>query len=67
MSTNNVKGRILSEELGLKPVKLRLGPWDTNDKSGMQISIEMLRTPQAKGRNLSEYVQFDSIQNFLSV
>ena len=56
------KGRKLSNELGLDPVKVKLGPWPLVDNQGMQVAIKILRASQRKGRNDSTYVQFDSVR-----
>ena len=56
------KGRELSNELGLPPVCVNLGPWPLKDNQGMQVAIEILRASQRKGRNDSTYVQFDSVR-----
>ena len=60
--SNVRKGRRLSEELGMKPVPMPLGPWPVKDTQGMQIAIEMLRASQGQGKNDESYVQFDSIR-----
>ena len=64
MSTNILIWIILSEGLGLEIVKLRMGPWDVDDKSGIKISIVMLWASQENGRNSSKYIKFDYIQTF---
>ena len=56
------KGKELSNELGLAPVHVDLGPWPLEDNQGMQVAIEILRASQRKGRNDSAYVQFDSVR-----
>ena len=60
------KGRRISGELGLAPVKLQVGPWPVADTCGMQIAIEILRSSQLPGRNSSAYTQFDSIRKMRS-
>lgn len=60
------KGKNLSEELGLIPVTLEVGPWPVEDNSGMQVAIELLRASQKKGKNDVTYVQFDSIRKLRS-
>ena len=56
------KARKCSEELGFKPVEVSIGPWPILDTCGFQIAIEMLKHSQGKGRNCSDYIQFDSIR-----
>ena len=36
------------------------------DTQGFQVAIEMLRASQEKGRNVAEYVQYDTIQRLQS-
>jgi hypothetical protein len=64
ISTYNTlnKARKFSEELGLKPIDVKVGPWPVADTCGFQVAIEMLRHSQRSGRNNSNYVQFDSIR-----
>ena len=45
------KGMKVSEELGLKPQNICLGPWPVDDNQGFQTAIEMLRASQKEGRN----------------
>jgi hypothetical protein len=60
------KGRKISRDLGLAPVKLRMGPWPVEDTCGFQIAIEILRSSQFPGKNASSYTQFDSIRKMRS-
>ena len=60
------KGKRISEEFGLAPVKLSMGPWPVADTCGFQIAIEILRSSQLPGRNASSYTQFDSIRKIRS-
>ena len=58
------KGRTMSIELGLVPQVMKLGPWPLGDGQGFQTAIEMLRASQKKGKNDTNYVQFDTVRNF---
>ena len=60
--SNLRKGRRMSEELGLKPQPLVMGPWPMSDLVGFQVAIEMLRASQKPGKNSSNYSQFDTIR-----
>ena len=60
------KAKKLSEELGLRPSKVVLGPWEVGDQQGMQVAIELLRASQGVGRNDAAYLQFDSIRKIRS-
>ena len=60
------KGRRISEELGLDPVQLSVGPWPVADTCGFQVAIEILRSSQLPGKNASTYTQFDSIRKMRS-
>ena len=60
------KGKKISRDLGLPPVKLSMGPWPVADTCGFQIAIEILRSSQLPGRNASSYTQFDSIRKIRS-
>lgn len=55
-------GKKMSEEVGLRPKKLVMGPWPLKDNQGFQIAIEILRRSQGEGRNDKTYVQFDSLR-----
>ena len=56
----------MSKFLNLKPIKPTHGPWTMKDTQGFQVAIEMLKTSQEKGRNVSGYVQYDTIQRLQS-
>ena len=60
------KGMKMSEELGLKPQNICLGPWPVDDNQGFQTAIEMLRASQKEGRNDKAYVQFDTVRKIRS-
>ena len=60
------KGKRMSEDLGLKPVGIDLGPWPVCDGQGFQVAIEMIRASQEEGRNDKTYVQFDTIRKIRS-
>ena len=60
------KAKTLSDELGLPPVQLTVGPWPVVDTCGFQIAIEILKSSQRPGRNDSTYTQFDSIRKLRS-
>ena len=51
-----------SEELGFSAQNIKLGPWPVADTCGFQVVIEMIRHSQGKGKNVSSYIQFDSIR-----
>ena len=55
-----------SEEIGLKPIVLNVGPWPVADNCGLQVAIEMVRMSQGRGRNSTKYVQFDTIRKVRS-
>ena len=55
-----------SEEIGMKPINLQVGPWPIADNVGFQVAIEMIKHSQGKGRNSSKYIQFDSIRKIRS-
>jgi hypothetical protein len=48
-----------SEDLDFSAQVIRLGPWPIADTCGYQITIEMLRHSQKKGKNSNDYIQFD--------
>ena len=52
----------MSIELGLVPQVLKLGPWPLGDDQGFQTAIEILRASQKKGKNDTNYVQFDTVR-----
>ena len=56
----------MSEDLGLTPVPLLVGPWPLRDTCGFQIAIEILRASQLPGKNVDTYSQFDSIRKIRS-
>jgi hypothetical protein len=60
------KGKKMSEEFGLPPVALTVGPWPVADTCGFQIAIEILRSSQLPGKNDTSYTQFDSIRKLRS-
>jgi hypothetical protein len=60
--SNIRKGKKMSEELGLKPVDLKIEAWPVCDGQGFQVAIETLRASQRPGRNDSTYTQFDTIR-----
>ena len=45
-----------SEELGLTPQVIKLGPWPIGDTCGFQTAIEMLKHSQGKGKNSDKYI-----------
>ena len=51
-----------SEDIGLPPINLKVGPWPIGDNCGFQIAIEMIKMSQGKGRNSAKYIQYDSIE-----
>ena len=55
------KGRTMSIKLGLVPQVFKLGPWPLGDDQGFQTAIVMLRSSQKKGKNNTNYVQFDTV------
>jgi len=56
------KAKELSEELGLTPQIIELDPWPVSDDVGFQTALEMLRASQREGKNVKEYVQFDTVR-----
>ncbi len=60
------KGKRMSKALNMDPVKLVMGPWPLEDKQGFQVALEMLRASQLKGRNDSDYQQFDTLRKLRS-
>jgi hypothetical protein len=60
------KAKETSEEVGLPPVQIVVGPWPVGDNCGFQIAIEILRNSQKPGKNDSAYTQFDSIRKLRS-
>jgi hypothetical protein len=61
-----LRSKKCSEELGLQPIPLNVGPWPITDNCGFQIAIEMLKMSQGRGRNSEHYIQFDSIRKVRS-
>lgn len=61
-----LRAKRCSEDLGLQPVPLNVGPWPITDNCGFQIAIEMIKMSQGKGRNSENYIQFDSIRKVRS-
>ena len=55
-----------SEDIGLKPINLKVGPWPVGDNCGFQVAIEMLKMSQGKGKNSPDYIQYDSIRKIRS-
>ena len=55
-----------SEDIGLPPINLKVGPWPIGDNCGFQIAIEMIKMSQGKGRNSAKYIQYDSIRKIRS-
>lgn len=60
------KGRTLSEEMGLTPIHIQVGPWPIQDTCGFQVAIELLRASQKPGRYDSTYSQFESVRKLRS-
>ena len=56
------KGRKMSSELGLPPIRVPVGSWPVGDTCGFQVALEMLKASQQPGKNVSSYTQFDSIR-----
>ena len=56
------KGKRMSRELGLPPIRIPIGSWPVGDTCGFQVAIEMLKASQRPGKNASSYTQFDSIR-----
>jgi len=56
------KAKELNEVLGLTPQIIELGPWPVSDGVGFQTALEMLRASQREGKNVKEYVQFDTVR-----
>ena len=60
------RAKACSEQIGLQPINLKVGPWPIADNCGFQVAIEMIKHSQGKGRNSSNYIQFDSIRKIRS-
>ena len=60
------KAKTMSNELGLLPVHIAVGPWPLSDTCGFQVALEILRASQQPGRNTVAYTQFDSIRKIRS-
>ena len=60
------KSKALSEEMGLPPVKISVGPWPLKDGCGFQIALEILRASQKPGKYDEKYAQFESIRKIRS-
>ena len=60
------KSKTLSEEMGLPPVKVHVGPWPLRDGCGFQIALEILRASQKPGKYDKSYTQFESIRKIRS-
>jgi hypothetical protein len=56
------KGKTLSEELGLEPIRIPVGPWPIGDTCGFQVALETLRASQKPGRHVKSYTQFESVR-----
>jgi hypothetical protein len=56
------KGKTLSEEMGLNPIRIPVGPWPVSDTCGFQVALETLRASQKPGRYVQTYTQFDSVR-----
>jgi hypothetical protein len=59
---NLLKARQCSKDLGFTEQTIQIGPWPIADTCGFQTAIEMIKQSQGKGRNVANYVQFDSIR-----
>ena len=57
-----LKGRQMSQQLGLPPVQLKMGPWPMSDTIGFQIALEILKASKLPGKNDATYSQFDTIR-----
>jgi hypothetical protein len=57
-----LKARQCSKDLGFEAQTIQMGPWPIADTCGFQTAIEMIKHSQGKGRNATNYVQFDSIR-----
>ena len=60
------KGKKMSEQLGLTPTPLRMGPWPLSDGVGFQICLEILKASTLPGKHVSTYSQFDTIRKIRS-
>ena len=60
------KAARLSSTLDLTSLHVLRGPWPVGDSLGFQVAVEILRASQEKGRNSSEYVQFDTVRKIRS-
>jgi hypothetical protein len=60
------RAKVCSENIGLKPINLKVGPWPVEDNCGFQIAMEMLKMSQGKGKNSPDYIQYDSIRKIRS-
>ncbi len=60
------KAARMSSILDLTPHHVSRGPWPVGDNLGFQVAVEILRASQEKGRNSSEYVQFDTVRKIRS-
>ena len=60
--SNLLKAKAMSEELGLPPQPLQVGPWPVGDFQGFQTALEMLKASKRPGRNDKSYTQFDTIR-----
>ena len=57
-----VKGKRMSQELGLPQIRIPVGSWPVGDTCGFQVALEMLKASQRPGKHVSTYTQFDSIR-----
>ena len=60
------KAARMSSVLELTPQLVSRGPWPVGDNLGFQVAIEIVRASQEKGRNSTEYVQFDTVRKIRS-
>ena len=60
------KAARMSSILDLTSLHVLRGPWPVGDSLGFQVAVEILRASQEKGRNSSEYVQFDTVRKIRS-
>ena len=60
------KATKMSTAVNLIPLFVARGPWPVGDPVGFQVAIEIVRASQEKGRNSTEYVQFDTIRKIRS-
>ena len=56
-----------SQELGMNPISVAMGPWPLGDQQGFQLAIVILKSSQEPGAYHDSHQQFDTIRRLRTV